>query len=100
MFNALKNSKVITGLVVVVAAGAILYYWSGSSPTPTVTSAADTQVGSQELLLTLGSLNTIRLDPALFSNPGFTALSDFGVVIPPQPAGRRNPFAPVGSGSR
>ena len=30
------------------------------------------------------------------TDPVFASLTDFGVTIPPQNAGRRNPFAPVG----
>jgi len=52
---------------------------------------------SQTLLLTINSLNTIKLDNSIFSDPVFLSLSNFGVQIPAEPVGRRNPFAPVGS---
>jgi len=50
---------------------------------------------SQEILTTLSSLNTIRLDNTIFSDPVFTSLTDYGVTIPPENIGRRNPFAPL-----
>jgi hypothetical protein len=97
MLGFLKNTKLLGGLAVLVLAGGLLYYYYGSTDeVPAVSSESDASVASQELLLTLGGLNTIELNPALFSDPSFTALSDFGVVIPAQPTGRRNPFAPLG----
>ena len=72
------------------------YFWSSSAETPLLQDTSTTSPGSQEILVTLSKVSTIKLDPALFSDPIFTSLSDFGVTIPDQTAGRRNPFAPVG----
>jgi hypothetical protein len=49
---------------------------------------------SRELLLTLSALRVVTLDESLFADPSFRSLVDFGVEIPLQPVGRRNPFAP------
>lgn len=57
--------------------------------------SADAVVG-QDLLAALALLKTIQLDTSLFSDPIFKSLSDWGKAIPPQPVGRRNPFAPLG----
>jgi hypothetical protein len=46
-------------------------------------------------LVTLSNLRTIELDESIFQEPIFMSLSDFGVVIPPEAIGRRNPFAPI-----
>jgi hypothetical protein len=54
----------------------------------------DTSRISRDLIVTLSNLNTIRLDDSIFTDPVFLSLSDFGVQIPLQPVGRRNPFAP------
>lgn len=51
----------------------------------------------QELLSTLVELRTIRLDDSVFSNPAFRSLEDFSVPLTPEPVGRDNPFAPIGS---
>lgn len=58
--------------------------------------SADAVVG-QDLLAALALLKTIRLDTSIFTDPIFKSLSDWGKAIPPQPVGRRNPFAPFGA---
>ena len=58
--------------------------------------SADAAVG-QDLLAALALLRTIQLDTSIFSDPIFESLSDWGKTIPPQPIGRRNPFAPLGA---
>lgn len=67
----------------------------GEQPIITTTAEDPTAEVSRDLIATLNSLNTIRLDETLFSDPVFISLSDFGVIIPAQPIGRRNPFAPI-----
>lgn len=69
-------------------------YFSGSTA-PLTASSVDQSV-SGDLLVTLNSLHTIKLDNSIFGDPVFASLSDFGVSIPAQDAGRRNPFAPIG----
>lgn len=97
MMNFIKTNKVLLGGIAVICGAVFLYYSYAGSAAPLLTSATETSPVSQELLVTLGSLRTIQLDPSLFSDPVFLSLSDFGVTIPPQQAGRRNPFAPVGA---
>lgn len=99
MLNALKNTKVLGGLGVVVIVGVLLYYYWGSGGTSATLTQETTSPASQELLLTLGNLRSISLDPSVLSDPMFGVLSDFGVTIPAQPTGRRNPFEPVGGAS-
>lgn len=97
MLALLKKNLIPIG--VVVAAAAALYYFASSGSSPLLTSSADVESPvSQEVLMTLGNLRTIKLDNSIFSDPLFKSLSDFGVSIPPAAAGRRNPFAPVGQG--
>lgn len=90
-----KNRQVIGAIVI--AALALIYYFffyapGASSPTLTSTSAGDGSPASQELLITLSNLHTIKLDETFFQDPVFVSLSDYGVTIPAQPVGRRNPF--------
>lgn len=73
----------------------LTYFSGGSAP---LTATSPDQI-SGDILVTLNSLHTIKLDNGIFSDPVFVSLSDYGVTIPPQDAGRRNPFAPVGSAS-
>jgi hypothetical protein len=97
--NILKNKNVLGGIAAVIVIGLIYYIWSSAGSGALLTTAEPTSPLSQEILTTLGQLHTLRLDPALFKDPVFISLSDFGAAIPPQQAGRRNPFAPVGSAS-
>jgi hypothetical protein len=98
----LKNKKIVAAGVIVILLA--LVYWeffssSGSSTplsssTPTATSPA-----SQDLLVALTNLQTIQLNSAIFSDPVFESLTDFGVTIPPQVAGRQDPFLPLSPSS-
>jgi amino acid permease len=91
-----KNMTVIIVLCVAVVA---FYIYSAyfSAPAAPLLSTADQSPASQSLLLTLTSLQSIKLDPAIFSDPVFQSLTDFGVTIPPQTPGRSDPFAPPGT---
>ncbi len=93
-----QNKLLTTGVGITVAT---LLYWTffmqgGSAPALTATDVG-VDAPAQELLATLTTLNTIQLDvhSALFQDPAFVSLTDFGVIIPLQPVGRRNPFAPL-----
>lgn len=89
----LKN-KFVVGLVAAAAVGALLYWWMGKDSAPILSETAQSPLSS-DLLLTLGNLSTITLDESIFEDPAFQSLTDFGVTIPPQATGRRNPFAPL-----
>ena len=91
-----KNMTTIGGAVILVL-GVYVYFTYFSAGTSAPLTASDNAV-SGNLLATLGSLHTIKLDNSIFTNPVFVSLSDFGTTIPPQSSGRGNPFAPVGQG--
>jgi hypothetical protein len=93
--DLLKNSKILAALVLV-AVLALGYFAYSSLTSPAPATVTQTSPVSQNLLLALSNLHTIRLNGSIFSDPAFQSLSDFGVVIPPEPAGRRNPFQPIG----
>ena len=95
--DMLKNKWVTGGAGVVVVLALVYYLWASAGSSALLTTTEGTSPLSQEILTTLGQLHTITLNPAIFTDPVFASLSDFGVTIPPQQAGRRNPFAPVGS---
>ncbi len=92
-----KNLLFILGAVIVL--GGLFYYMSNSgAPTPLLTSSASSNSPvTQQLLVSLSSLHTITLDNAIFSDPVFVSLTDFGVQIAPENVGRGNPFAPFGT---
>ncbi|OGC86308.1 hypothetical protein A3D70_00395 [Candidatus Adlerbacteria bacterium RIFCSPHIGHO2_02_FULL_54_18] len=95
--NILKNKQVIGAAAVVLLCGLVYYFWGTGGVSPLLTSTAEpTSPLSEEILATLSNLNTIRLDPSIFKDPVFISLTDFGVTIPAEQTGRRNPFAPVG----
>lgn len=104
MIQYLKQNKILAAGAAVAVFG-ILYYafffTSSSSPAPSLTSSSDAASVpmSQKLVVMLTSLNTIRLNNAVFQDPVFQSLADFGVVIPQQSVGRRNPFAPLQGGA-
>ncbi len=92
----LKDNLMYIGVVLLLAAGFWVYmtYFAGSSGAILSSDAASSPL-SQDVLATLSNLNTIKLDNSIFSDPVFNSLTDYGVVIPPETAGRRNPFAPL-----
>ena len=90
----LKKNKLAVGVLIIGVMGFYLYSISGGGSSAVLTET-QTVVGADRLA-TLESVPGIRLDSRVFENPSFKSLSDFGVKIPPQESGRRNPFAPVG----
>lgn len=99
MRDFINNNKWLIGGVLVLALvvwGYFMFFQGQGGPLLSGTGGKEASPISEELLVTLGNLHTIRLDDALFKNPVFLSLSDFGVTIPPEQVGRRNPFAPVG----
>ncbi len=94
--NILKNKMVTSGVGVAVVLALVYYVWNSAGSSALLTTTEENSPLSQEILATLEQLHTIKLNAAVFSDPVFASLTDFGVTIPPQNAGRRNPFAPVG----
>lgn len=81
---------------IVIALGAVFVYYTyfadGSGAAFSSTGGNSVSPVSQELLVSLQNLHTIKLDETIFTNSKFLSLTNFGVTIPPQEAGRRNPF--------
>lgn len=98
MQSLLANKTLLGGLAASVLLILIYFMYFGGEEDPSLVSSGRTSPVSQELLVTLSNLRTIKLDETIFNDPIFTTLSDFGVVIPPEAIGRRNPFAPIGAG--
>jgi hypothetical protein len=94
-----KNMILVLGILgIILALVVYLNFFSGSASDALLASTADnTSPVSQDLLVTLSNLHTIRLDNSIFSDPLFQSLTSFGVELPPENVGRRNPFLPVGS---
>ena len=94
----LKKNKTTIGGIAILVLGVYVYFMYFGGPSSAPLTAADNSI-SGDLLVTLGSLHTIKLDNTIFTNPTFVSLSDFGVTLPTLPAGRRNPFAALGKGN-
>ena len=86
------------GVALLLAIYVYMTYFSNTSTAALVASDASASL-SQNLLVTLQNLHTIKLDNSVFSDPAFQSLTDFGVVIPQQAVGRRNPFVPISAGT-
>ena len=98
MIEFIKSNKLLMFVIVLVAGGFLAYQTfflsGGSAPLLSSTSGGGVVPASQDLLAVLSNLRTIRLDNSIFTSATFESLSDFGVSISPEPAGRDNPFAP------
>lgn len=93
-----KNKGVLGGVVLIVLLVIVYFmYFSGGSSAPALSSNAQNSPVSQDLLVALQNLHTIKLDQSIFTNPVFVSLTDFGVTIPPENIGRRDPFLPLAS---
>lgn len=97
MMDYIKKNKIFAagGAVLLFAIVYYMFFTGGSAPAPSVTSTSASTPVSQKLVVMLTSLNTIQLNSSVFKDPVFQSLADFGVVIPQQQVGRRNPFAPL-----
>lgn len=101
MFTFIKQNKLFVIVAILFVLGVSYYAFSssGSGPASTLTTSGndDVSAASQQLLVVLANLRTIRLDDSIFKDQVFLSLTDYGVVISPENVGRRNPFAPFSS---
>ncbi len=98
MFQKYKKIILIAGAIVLLFVVYTVFLKKDAEPvlsTSSRTSALSTQ--DNELITLLSQLRTIDLDRSLYSDPVFLSLSDFSVVLIPEPISRPNPFAPIGS---
>ncbi len=54
-----------------------------------------TSVVSEDLLNSLGRIESLQIDTSLFEDTTYQSLQDQSVTIAPQPTGKANPFAPI-----
>ncbi len=99
MMDFLKQYQTAIGFVILVALLFAGYQFFFAGETGSVVSVSETSMATpdQDLVALLFELRSIRLDSALFENPLFTSLQDFGQDLVPEPIGRENPFAPLGA---
>lgn len=97
MMDLIKKYSAALSFIAIVAVlygGYVLFFAEPSEPALTVTGTGASP--DQDLIALLFELKQIRLDSALFADPLFTALKDFGQDLVTEPVGRENPFAPLG----
>lgn len=103
-----KNTLIIAGIAVLVAAGAFLIYSQFFTVDPAEREEALSKISITggisgtaedatvtEFLLVLNQLKKIKVDASFFDDPVFKRLKDFSVTLTPEPKGRSNPFAPL-----
>jgi hypothetical protein len=98
----IKQHKLLTGILLVIILGAVWYEFTGSSPSPVLSTANTgnaTDTEQAQLVSTLLQLQTVTLNGTILSDPGFMSLQDFTTQVVSEPVGRPNPFAPVSPGS-
>jgi hypothetical protein len=99
--NTTKSLLIAIAILGAVGFGAYAYINRGA-PETTDLIVVDTSNATGvdgDLLQALQQLRVIKLDTSIFGEPLFRSFLDFGTEIAPQPRGRQNPFAPVGSTS-
>lgn len=100
IFKKYKTLLITVAIVSVAFVGYSIFLDRGSDGSVLTSQSASTRGGGDnELLLLLINLRSITLDDSLFRDPAFKDLVDFGQRLVPEPVGRQNPFAPVGSDS-
>ncbi len=91
-----KNIGIVLAILLVVF-GLVIYlnFFAGNSSDPLLSSESNNSEVSQEILIVLTSLNSIKLDNSIFNNAVFLSLTSYGVELAPENVGRRNPFEPL-----
>lgn len=95
-----RTTQIIAVLFILIA-GYIL--WDIMAKAPEVqdfsseVTATASGVEDAKTLETLINMRSLRLDGRIFESPAFQALVNTERQIIPEPVGRQNPFAPVGS---
>jgi hypothetical protein len=94
--NFSKNTIIalVVGAVLIVAAVYLLFFQSPS--TVVVVEGAPTSPEEQNFLILANQLEPLSFETGVLSDPRFMALVDIHTPIVSEPAGRRDPFAPLG----
>jgi hypothetical protein len=93
-----NTKKIIIGVALsAVLAFAIYYFFFRSTAAPAIVydqfgNQVQAQVVGQDLVDLLSQLKTVTLDQALFHSAAFLFLTDYGITLPNETPGRKNPF--------
>ena len=95
-----KNKNILIVAAILVVLGVAGYFYAtrdrtGDALLTATDFSTSTSAVDGDLLTALRQLKQLKLDASIFSNPVWESLTDFSSAIPPQPAGRPNPFLPL-----
>ena len=110
----MSKKIIIFAIVGIVIAGAVWYMGRSDSTTTETTSSTglsssgagviggpvapvDPLANGSDFAQLLSTIDSISLDTGIFRDPSYLALRDNKVILIPEPIGRPNPFAPIGS---
>jgi hypothetical protein len=97
-----NTTKIVLGIVVVVALafGAYLVFFAGNSDESAISAQTAPASAAEISFLNLASqTESVTFDTTILSDPRFMALVDIHTAIVPEPQGRTDPFATLGSSS-
>lgn len=94
----MNQSNIILGIVALLVLGAAGYMLFGRSPESVVTITGAPASQAESTFVSLAAeLNPVEFDTSILQDPRFMALVDIKTAIVPEPAGRIDPFAPLGA---
>lgn len=98
--DLIKRNKILVGIIAIALVVTVWFTLSNKeqgSLVTTVKPPPEEQAADSSIVQTLLKLRAIRLDGTIFTDKAFQELKDFSTQIIPEPIGRPNPFAPLGS---
>ncbi len=113
MKKSLRNLLIFLGIAVLLFIGYFVFIKKGNTPPASTSSLSSTarnsaaaplaasgnNVAGTQLLALLGRVSTLTLNDDILANPSFARLKDISITLPAvDMKGRRNPFAPIGTG--
>ena len=97
MLTFIKENKLFVAIALLAVCGGGYYFFTQKTGSTDLVTTTDSSAvpEAEEILQKLSTLQEIQLDESVFRDPVYLSLSDFGVVLTPEPIGRRNPFLPI-----
>jgi hypothetical protein len=92
----MNRTFMIVGVLALLVVGAIIWSQVTGGESPILTTTENGSQGSATVSALL-DMRSLKLDGRLFDNPAFVSLIDTNKEIIPEPVGRANPFAPIGT---
>lgn len=95
--NSLSTQRlvILVGVLLVLAFFGYSFFIKDSGSVDVISQSSSQ--GGDDILILVDTLNKISIDRSLFTSNLFLGLQDFSIELYPEPQGRPNPFAAVGS---